>query len=342
MATYKLIQDIEAEDHILGPLTLRQFIYALAAIFFFYLCFITIAKHAPIMLIVLLPPGLLFGFFAFPFKRDQPTEVWALAKVRFLFKPRRRLWDQSGITQLVTITAPKKVKNHLTKELSESEVKGRLELLATTIDSRGWAIKNVSTADLAGSQIVMPDSSDRLIDISSIPRPVPEYTEQPGDDMLDELSSPLSEQFTKMIQTASDQHRQKLIDNLNDIGPPTPLDAIKASAVPTPTGTYTAFPYTPDINEQQLSYALRSRQAESSLSNARLHTISTSPVLAPSNLNPIQAPPIEAVKTPPTAIKRATDPAILNLAGNDDLSISAIANEARRVTGDEEVVIELH
>ncbi|MGH7158305.1 MAG: PrgI family mobile element protein [Candidatus Saccharimonadales bacterium] len=28
MATYKVIQDIEAEDKILGPLTLRQFIYA--------------------------------------------------------------------------------------------------------------------------------------------------------------------------------------------------------------------------------------------------------------------------------------------------------------------------
>ncbi len=28
MSTYKVIQDIEAEDKLLGPLTLRQFIYA--------------------------------------------------------------------------------------------------------------------------------------------------------------------------------------------------------------------------------------------------------------------------------------------------------------------------
>ena len=28
MATYKVIQDIEAEDKLIGPLTLRQFIYA--------------------------------------------------------------------------------------------------------------------------------------------------------------------------------------------------------------------------------------------------------------------------------------------------------------------------
>ncbi len=40
MATYKVLQDIEAEDKILGPLSLRQFIYGLITVFFLYLCFI--------------------------------------------------------------------------------------------------------------------------------------------------------------------------------------------------------------------------------------------------------------------------------------------------------------
>jgi hypothetical protein len=33
MATYKVIQDIEAEDKLVGPLSLKQFIFALIAIF---------------------------------------------------------------------------------------------------------------------------------------------------------------------------------------------------------------------------------------------------------------------------------------------------------------------
>src|SRR5580658_8123021 len=107
MAIYKVLQDIEAEDKILGPLTLRQFIFGLITAFLLYICFICIAKGAPYLLVIFLPPALLAGFFAYPFGRDQPTEVWAVAKLRFLFKPRRRMWDQSGVKELVTITVPK-------------------------------------------------------------------------------------------------------------------------------------------------------------------------------------------------------------------------------------------
>ena len=84
MATYKLIQDVEAEDHILGPLTLRQFIFALVGIFCWYLSFIIFVKHVYFGLIISLPPALFCTFFAIPFGRDQPTEIWALAKLRFL------------------------------------------------------------------------------------------------------------------------------------------------------------------------------------------------------------------------------------------------------------------
>src|ERR1035437_7327838 len=104
MATYKLIQDIEAEDKILGPLTLRQFIFALVAVFLFYICFILVTKHVLFLLVLFLPPALFCAFFAVPFGQDQPTEVWALAKLRFWFEPRRRLCNQSGVKQLVTIT----------------------------------------------------------------------------------------------------------------------------------------------------------------------------------------------------------------------------------------------
>src|SRR5487761_512815 len=143
MATYKVLQDIEAEDKILGPLTLRQFIYALACAAFLYICFISLSQHATYLLAIFLPPALFTGFFAYPFGRDQPTEVWALAKIRFLFLPRQRIWDQSGVKELVTITVPKKVERILTNGLSETEVQSRLQALANTIDSRGWAIKNI-------------------------------------------------------------------------------------------------------------------------------------------------------------------------------------------------------
>jgi hypothetical protein len=123
VATYKVIQDIEAEDKILGPLTLRQFIFALVGSFFTYLSFLVLTKGLPVLLIIFLPPALFCWLFAFPFGRDQPTEIWFLAKLRFWFLPRKRLWDQTGVIELVTITVPKKIERILTDGLSQSEVK---------------------------------------------------------------------------------------------------------------------------------------------------------------------------------------------------------------------------
>src|SRR5437868_2196661 len=102
------MQDIEAEDKLVGNLTFRQFIYALIAALFIYINFLCIANGAAFLVVSFGPPALFLGFFAFPLGRDQPTEVSALAKIRFYFKPRRRIWDQSGEKKLVTVTAPKR------------------------------------------------------------------------------------------------------------------------------------------------------------------------------------------------------------------------------------------
>src|SRR5882672_513781 len=141
MAVYKVIQDIEAEDKLLGPLTLRQFIYAGGAALFYYLTFLAVTKGAAFMSVVFLPIALIGTFFAWPWSRDQPTEIWALAKIRFYVKPRRRIWNQSGVKELVTITAPRKIQTVYTNGLTQNEVQNRLRALAETIDSRGWAIK---------------------------------------------------------------------------------------------------------------------------------------------------------------------------------------------------------
>lgn len=314
MATYKLIQDVEAEDHILGPLTLKQFIYGLVAAFCYYLCFVIISKHVAVLLLIFLPPALLATFFALPFKRDQPTEVWALAKVRFLFKPRKRIWDQSGITEMVTITAPKKVEKHLTKTLTDTEVEGRLSALASMLDSRGWAIKNLNNSS-ASSSLIMADT-DRLIDISSIPPPVPDYTEAPGDDMLGE-QSPLVNKFTGLINSSTATRRQQLLQNLRSL-----------------SGTNAARINPAD--EHLITTTLKQKHDLSSLATANLHSLVSSTKEHKKRKNTSDAP---RQKSP--ALK--TNPAILNLASNDDLSISAIANEIHRSDDDDkEVVVELH
>ena len=114
MATYKVIQDIEAEDKFLGPLTLKQFIFAAGGAVFGYLSFLSVMKGAPFLLAVFVPPMLLGLFLAIPWSSEQSTEIWVLAKLRFLFKPKSRIWDQTGLEELVTVTVPKKEEKQLT------------------------------------------------------------------------------------------------------------------------------------------------------------------------------------------------------------------------------------
>ncbi len=221
MSTYKVIQDVEAEDKILGPLTLRQFIYAGIAAICGYLSYFLGTHGAGFMLVVFLPICFIFAFFAIPWGRDQPTEVWALARIRFLLKPRRRIWSQSGVKELVTVTAPKRPQTMYTNGLSETEVKSRLHALADTLDSRGWAIKNSAVNLYSEPALVMgePDNQERLINPSEMPQQVSPVDIHDSDDMMDELNNPTAQHMDNMIAASAKAHRQKIIDSLNQPAP---------------------------------------------------------------------------------------------------------------------------
>src|SRR5581483_596641 len=214
MATYKVIQDIEAEDKLVGPLSLKQFIYACAAAVSGYLGFISFAKGAPYLLAIFLPITIFGGFFAFPWGRDQPTEVWALAKIRFFLKPRRRIWDQSGVKELVTITVPKKIERVLTNNLSRRQVESRLTALASTLDSRGWAIKNVNINLDAGATGPAISDSDRLLGPSAIPQQVSAVDITAGDDMLDEQNNSRAFQLNQLMTNTEQSHRQYIMEQM--------------------------------------------------------------------------------------------------------------------------------
>lgn len=220
MATYKVLQDIEAEDKLIGPLTLRQFVYAGVCVLNLYLCFFVTTKGAFFMAVIFLPIAVVAGFFAWPWGRDQPTEVWALAKVRFLLKPRKRIWNQSGIKELVTVTVPKKIERVRTNGLNETEVRSRLRALADTIDSRGWAIKNVNV-NLYGQTplVTQGNDPDRLLNVSALPQEVQAADIRPADDMLDVANNPVARQFDTMIAASEKAHRDRIIEQMNQSAP---------------------------------------------------------------------------------------------------------------------------
>lgn len=332
----------------------------MVAAFLFYICFIVVVKHVAFLLVVFAPPALFCAFFAFPFGGDQPTELWALAKLRFWFKPRRRIWSQSGVKELVTITVPKKIERIYSDGLSQSEVKSRLQALANTIDSRGWAIKHIDAVGYVQQQ--QDGDSDRLINIPDVPEEVPDSGA--ADDMMDADHNPIAQQFESMINRSARDHRQRLIDQLRGTAPaeapteesteqwfmshdPVPVAAAAAplsSAAPPAQPTVQTPPAPPATatstvtdDEAVLSSELRS-QADSQQAYGNLRTLQPlGPQAAPTN----PAPPVQ------TAMTASSDPAILSLSNNDDLNVATIAREAHKAKqndngAQDEVVISLH
>lgn len=401
MATYKVIQDIEAEDKLLGPLTFRQFVYAGACALFLYLTFIVSTKGAPFMAVVFLPVAGLSGFFAWPWSRDQPTEVWALARIRFMVKPRKRIWNQSGVKELVTITAPKKVAAVYTNGLSENEVRNRLKALADTIDSRGWAIKNVNVNMYGQPVDVVPDS-DRLINMASFPQQVPDDDIRAEDDILEETNA-VAQKFDNMIAASTKAHRQEILDHLQgtqempprsatqqqpanywflgqnaNTGTSVPNDAVTFNTqVVTPGAGREELPVTPGdptAAEQAVVERLR-QQEEREIVNPYNHWHTIQPLSAqqpsapqtqnqgfapqytastqPQQIMYMPPPPAQyqdqptaqtASQNPPSQVTQSPDPAILQLASNDDLNVATLAREANKHKEElqNEVVISLH
>lgn len=357
MATYKVLQDIEAEDKFLGPLTLKQFIYAAIAAVCAYLSFLLITRGAGIVALVFVPVILAAGFFAWPWSRDQPTEIWALAKIRFMLKPHRRIWNQSGVKDLVTITAPKKIEKILSKNLSETEVRSRLEALANTIDSRGWAIKNVNVNLYSQPGYGAIDDSDRLVSVASLTTQTPSIDVKPTEDILDEQSSPTAQYFDKMITQSTETHKQQVMarmqqaasDNDTNNPPPDYWFMRGEPTVPRPTQAgYSTF------NKSQVVLPGTQTAPEKSTPSAaeqallkKIHANNDKPTPAYGHmrtLKPLSEQKAASASAPQPTPAAQPDPKLLQLATNDDLNVATIARQAEKAKKqdlDDEVVISL-
>lgn len=345
MATYKVIQDIEAEDKFLGPLTLKQFIFGAAAVLFSYLSFIAVAKGAAFLLVVFLPPVLAGVFLAIPWSKQQSTEVWALAKLRFMLKPRTRIWDQAGLEELVTITVPKKIQKVFTDGLDQSEVRSRLKALADTIDTRGWAVKNASLSD--SYAVAYQPTEQRLIDLDTLPRQVPDVDLAQYVDMLDE-DNVVSENFEHMIQESSTEIKQRQIDKMNRVRNGEPLTPITQPEIRfTPPPASPAEAQEQVIDEQLLSRQLMNKRQARNSANTHMKTLSVYPEASPAvHADASESRAIseqkKAPEKPQAEMTKTPDADILKLARNNDWTVDTIARNAKRTDAeDNEVVVSL-
>lgn len=165
MATYKVPQDVEAEDRLLGPFTFRQFVYLLIAAIAGALA-AALFQIFPLLAILPLPVIIFFLILALPLKKDQPMEIYLAAIVSFYMKPNKRFWRPGQGETTIQITAPKIVEKSRTRDLSEEEASHRLSFLSNLVDSEGYAIRGNHNGNFTDNFIADTEDVNDFMDDS--------------------------------------------------------------------------------------------------------------------------------------------------------------------------------
>lgn len=140
---YKVPQDVEADDKLLGPLSFRQFIYMMIVLGMVALA-VAFYQLFPLLAIIPIPIAFFFLVLALPIKKDQPMETYLAAILSFYLKPNRRFWMPGQSESTIKIDVPKKVEAPRTRSITEEEASHRLSFLAELVDTEGQSIKNSS------------------------------------------------------------------------------------------------------------------------------------------------------------------------------------------------------
>ena len=165
MAQYKVPQDVEAEDKLLGPFTFRQFIYLVVGAILLAVAW-GLFQLLPFLAILPLPLAIFFIVLALPLRKDQPMEVYLAAVLSFYLRPNKRVWTSGQRESTIKITAPKTVEKPRTRNISEEEAGHRLRFLSELVDTEGMSIRN-NGSSMRDEYVAEANQVEDILDDSS-------------------------------------------------------------------------------------------------------------------------------------------------------------------------------
>ncbi len=242
MAQYKVPQDVEADDKLIGPFSFRQFVYLMISGGLIAVAFV-LFQIFPVLVIIPIPFILFLWALALPLKKDQPMETYLSAVVDFYLKPQKRVWMPGQTDATITVTAPKKVEDARTKDLSQEEASHRLSFLANIVDTEGHAIKDSNlnpdfVAETADTQDMFESGQNYGLD-----RSLEQSTEAHHEQLVQQMRNAINNQNIATQNSATISHQiatpapaQPVV--AQPVAAPTPAPA-RVVSVPTPAATPT-------------------------------------------------------------------------------------------------------
>jgi len=216
MGQYKVPQDVEAEDKLLGPLSLRQLIYVVIAILWAALMWRILIFNVVVTVAAILPVSGLFLLLGFGRRQEQSFENYFIAYVQFLFVPRTRVWSKD-LSQDELIKQSEVVTEIF---LDKSVSRGSLRQLSLIMDTHG--AQKDPTVQLPDNTNEAALYGQRIIDPSMVAMKIgdqqgnPQMTTQ--EDVLDGSNTHNKEVNQMLENVEADIHQQALQNVQSGLG----------------------------------------------------------------------------------------------------------------------------
>lgn len=327
MAVYKVPQDVEADDKLIGPFSFRQVIYLFIVAGLGGIAYLLFGVF-PLLAVLPVPPMIFLLILALPLKKDQPMETYLAAVINFYLKPSKRFWNPGQRESTIQITAPKKIEGPKIRALSEEEASHRLSFLANIIDSNGQSVKEGWTGAV---------QEEYVAEAAAAP------------DMFENYDSQV---LTSRVQTNTNINHEEALAKMRAAiaeiegtepsipaaGPTAPTISNSFSAPVQPQHSQTfiqnAQPTTPTL--QPLQPFVTQQSAPQSQPVYQQPQIPQAPITQAQPF-PTQQP------TPPPQINPAQAAAMQQLSNNNSYTVETIAKEANRIQNStNETYISLH
>lgn len=217
MGQYKVPQNVETEDKILGPLSVKQFIYVIIALMWAFLMWRIFSSYIIVALIFAFPVTGFFLLLGFGQREGVPFEDYVVAFIRFLIVPRKRMWIKDDSKEVI-VKDVEKPKDEFA--LGKNVSSGQLKKLANIIDTRGnYKDPSISIgaddneAEVYAARIIGPAQ----VGTSTAAAQAGVLKTQSAtirDDVLDQ-ANPRSEQVAQMLISAEEATHDNAVKQVN-------------------------------------------------------------------------------------------------------------------------------
>jgi hypothetical protein len=119
---FKVPQNIDMQDRVIGPLTMVQFVELVVAFGVGYMVYNSLPS--PLSWFVLIPVAILSLAVVFLKVNERPFHIFLLSVIQYFTSPRQRLWkqDEAPDTTYVFTHEQKKIKVVESKNISQEEI----------------------------------------------------------------------------------------------------------------------------------------------------------------------------------------------------------------------------